>query len=135
MRKSATLSGMRKSGPGFSLKSRSREPIGASSLEFDAPIITTHGQAGSDLAPAAFPIYGDIFTPSRPDDRDDAGNDVLLDGDQHAEQQREHDAVYESSGKHRTLVALQVGNGNARRDVLRRDHFSHDAAGRIGRGK
>ena len=51
--------------------------------------------------------------------RDHAREDVLLQRDQHAEDQRQDDAVPEGAREHDAFVPPQVRDGDARRDVLR----------------
>ena len=60
--------------------------------------------------------------------RDHAREDVLLQRDQHAEDQRQDDAVPEGAREHDPLVPAQIRDRDARRDILRRDHLAHDAA-------
>ena len=47
----------------------------------------------------------------------------------------QHDAVNEGAGEDLALLAFQFGHRDAGRDVLRRDHLAHDAAGGIGGGE
>ena len=50
-------------------------------------------------------------------------------GDQHAEDDGQHDAVNESSRENGALLAFHFGHGNAGCDILRRDHLAHHSAG------
>src|SRR5471030_2446447 len=54
---------------------------------------------------------------------------ILLQPDQHAEQYRQQNGVLESLREHHAFLAFQFGGGYTRRDVLRRDHLAHHAAG------
>ncbi len=67
--------------------------------------------------------------------RDHPRDEILLRGDKQAEQQSQDDAVQECPGEDLALMALQLGDGDARRDVLRRDHLAHDAARRVRGGE
>jgi len=61
--------------------------------------------------------------------RNDSGHEVLLhDHDDH-QNQRQNDAVDESTRQHRAFLAFQVGDRHTGRDVLRRNHFAQDSAG------
>src|ERR1700688_2303328 len=60
---------------------------------------------------------------------DHPGDEVLLDGDESAEQDRQHDAVDEGARENRALLACHVRHRNSGCDILRRDHLTHDAAG------
>ena len=63
-----------------------------------------------------------------PSVRDHPGEDVLLQRDQHAKDQRQDDAVPEGAREHDAFVPAQVRDRDAGRDVLRRDHLAHHAA-------
>ncbi len=60
--------------------------------------------------------------------------DVLLQKHQPAKDQSQDDAVLEGAGQDLALAALQVGDGGAGGDVLRRDHLAHHPARRVGGG-
>src|ERR1700692_154678 len=59
---------------------------------------------------------------------DHPGDEVLLDGDESAEQDCQHDAVNEGSRENLTLLTGHVRHRNSGCDVLRRDHLAHHAA-------
>lgn len=67
--------------------------------------------------------------------RNNSWDQELLHDYQCGEHKRQDDAMHECAGEDRAFLTLQLGQRGAGGKILRRNHFAHDAARRVGRGE